>query len=66
MIDKHLLLLGMGIIVAAFALEFLIIAICVKLICWGFGLVFSWKLVIGIWAVLALVSSFFKSNGGNK
>lgn len=66
MIDKHLLLLSMGIIVAAFALEFLIITICVKLICWGFGLVFSWKLVIGIWAVLALVSSFFKSNGGKK
>ena len=64
--DKHLFLLSIGIIIAAFALEFLIVAICVKLICWGFSLVFSWKLVIGIWAVLALVSSFFKSNGGKK
>ena len=65
--DRFLvLMLSIGIIVLAFAFEFLIIATCVKLICWGFGFVFSWKLVFGIWGIMVLVSAILKSGNANK
>ncbi len=42
------------------ALSFLGIAACVKIICWAFGLVFTWKVALGVWAVLILLRSIFK------
>ena len=48
------------------ALSFVVSAGIVKLICLCFGLAFSWKLALGIWLILSLLSAFFKSTGGNK
>ena len=64
--DFLILLITISIIIVAAGLGFLTTAIFVKLICWAFGFIFSWKLVIGIWAILTLISAVFKSNGGNK
>lgn len=33
----------------------------IKLACWAFNYTFSWKLSIGIWAVMCLIGSVFKS-----
>ncbi len=47
------LILGYGIV-------FGIVALLTYLICWGFALVFSWKLCVGIFAVVVLLSLIFK------
>lgn len=31
-------------------------------VCWAFGLAFSWRLAVGIWVVLIILRSIFKSN----
>lgn len=41
------------------AVSFLITAGIVWVICWAFGFLFTWKLVIGIWAVLFLLRTVF-------
>lgn len=43
-------------------LSFFISAGIIWLIAWAFDLIFSWKAVIGVWLILVLVSSFFKSD----
>ena len=46
---------------------FLCVAGLVWLVCWAFGLSWSWKLAIGIWAVMMLVAAAVKSvNTGSK
>ena len=37
-----------------------IIAGFVWLICWAFGFAWSWKLSIGVWAIIELLSMVFK------
>lgn len=54
-------------IAAAFILlSFLGVAAVVKLGCWAFGIAFSWRIAIGVYAVMTLVSWSVKShsNGG--
>lgn len=41
------------------AISFLITAGIIWVICWAFGFLFTWKLVIGIWAVLLLLKNVF-------
>lgn len=48
-------------IVAISAVAFLIEAAILWLICWAFGWVFSWKIAFGIWLVMILIRSCFKS-----
>lgn len=47
-------------------IDFLISAGVMWLICLCFGLTFSWRIVLGIWLVLVLLSWFFKSVNNNK
>ena len=47
------LILGYGIV-------FGIVSLLIWLICWGFALTFSWKLCVGIFAVVILLSLIFK------
>ena len=51
-------LLIIGIILLALVASFLLVAGLMWVICWAFSLIFSWKLVIGVWAILALLSEF--------
>lgn len=45
-----------------FILSFGITSSVVYGICWAFGLNFTWKIAIGIWLVLYILKSIFKSN----
>lgn len=49
-------------VILVLAVDFLLSALLVKMICWAFGLKFAWKYVVGIWAILALVRSIFKQS----
>ncbi len=51
-------LLIIGIILLALVASFLLVAGLMWIICWAFSLIFSWKLVIGVWAILVLLSEF--------
>lgn len=42
--------------------DFLLTAGIVWLVCFAFGLVFSWKMVLGIWAIIAILHSIFSKN----
>lgn len=44
---------------AILCLSFLATAGLAWLVCWAFSLVFSWKIAIGVWAILALLSGVF-------
>ena len=44
------------------AIGLLVVGDLMWLICWAFSLVWSWKLVIGVWAVVMLVSCAVKSS----
>ena len=50
------------VILIALAISFFSTAGLVKLACWAFGYTFSWKLSVGIWVVLWLLGSAFKSS----
>ena len=58
-------LLFIGLFILALGLEFIITAGLVWVVCWAFSLLFSWKLVIGIWAVLSLLGIFLRSHQSN-
>lgn len=50
-----------GIVILFTAISIGITGLFVWLICWAFSFDFSWKLVIGIWAVMFLIGSIFKN-----
>lgn len=50
-----------GIYILLWAISFLISAGVMWLICWAFAWSFSWKIVFGIWLVMCLLTSIFKS-----
>ena len=50
------------VILIALAISFFGTAGLVKLACWAFNYKFSWKLSVGIWVVLWLLGSAFKSS----
>lgn len=42
-------------------LSFLPVALFVYLVCWAFGFTYTWKLAIGIYAVIALLGMIFRT-----
>lgn len=44
---------GVGLIVTGFF---------VKIICWSFGIYYTFKLTLGVWAILFLISLFLKGS----
>lgn len=42
--------------------DFLFTSGIVWLVCFAFGLAFSWKIALGIWAIVALLHSIFTVN----
>ena len=58
-------LLAVALFMLLFALGFSIFVGLLKLIAWCFGLVFSWKLAIGIWAILIFINLFVRRNNKN-
>lgn len=49
------------IVIALLFISFFSTAGLWRLACWAFGLDFSWKASIGVWAVLWLIGSVFKT-----
>ncbi len=49
-------------ILITFGLSFLISAGLIWVVCWVFGFAWSWKLAVGLWVVMLLVSSAVKSH----
>ena len=47
--------------IALLALSFLFTSGLVWLVCWAFSLTFTWKLAVGVYAVIALLGGVFKS-----
>lgn len=58
---KNKALIFAAIYVALIVLSIGITAALVKIVCWAFGITFMWRYAIGIWALLALVGSFFRN-----
>ena len=34
------------------------------LICWGFGMTFSWKIATAVWAIIFILGSIFRGGKG--
>ncbi len=49
-------------ILITFGLSFLISAGLIWVVCWAFGFAWSWKLAVGLWVVMLLVSSAVKAH----
>ena len=54
-----------AIIAAILAVEFLISAGLVWLVCWAFGWSWSWKMCVGIFAAMLIVSATVKAHQTN-
>lgn len=54
------------IVAALLAISFFGTAGLVWLVCWAFKWTWSWKISMGVWAALILVSGAVKSTGGKK
>ena len=54
------------IVLALILADFLLTALIIKGICFAFGLVFTWKMVFGVWLILLLVQSVFRQGGGRR
>ena len=50
-----------GLFVALYGISWLITCGVIKLVTWCFGWTFSWKIATGIWLVLCLLESTFKT-----
>lgn len=61
MSKKEILLFILAVIIGTL-ISFSITALFVKIICWAFGFNFTFKIAIGIWALILLISSAFKIN----
>ena len=55
-------LIALLIFVTAIVVDFLVTSGLVWLVCFAFGLIFSWRIVIGIWAVVVLLQAIFGKN----
>lgn len=49
-------------VIAVLAVSFVLTAGLWYLVCWAFGIAWSWKVSVGVWCALALISSAVKSN----
>lgn len=47
--------------IALLALSFLVTSGLVWFVCWAFSFTFTWKLAVGVYAVIALLGSVFKN-----
>lgn len=54
--------IGLMIVVFLVGLSYLLTAGLVYLVCLGFGFEWSWLLSLGVWALLILLRSVFKSS----
>ena len=59
-------ILALIIFIVAIAVSIFVTGMLVKLMCWAFGIAFSWKLAMGVWAIVMLVSSAVKSSSRGK
>lgn len=59
-------LIAVGIAILLYGIEFLLTALGVWIVCWAFGLVFSWQITIGIFVLICLVTSVGRSIVSNK
>lgn len=59
---KKTVLFYIAVILITFGLSFLISAGLIWVVCWAFGLAWSWKLALGLWVVMLLISSAVKSH----
>lgn len=54
------IMFAVGVYAVLIALSIGFTGILVKMVCWAFEITFSWKYVIGIWAVAFLLKGIFE------
>ena len=59
MIDKTGCLAIFLLIIALMAISFLITGVLLAIACWAFGWTFSWKVALGVYAIICLLSMIF-------
>lgn len=55
------ILIAILIIAIYLAISFFSTAGIVWVVCWAFGLLWSWKIALGVWAALCLISGAVKT-----
>lgn len=50
----------LGFIVIYFGVSLIAVSFFVKIICWCFGIYYTFKLALGVWAILILLAMIFK------
>lgn len=53
-------LIGCLAIILIWAASFFLTVALFKIICWCFGFIFSWRLAVGFWIILAVLEVVFK------
>ncbi len=48
-------------VLATCVISFFGTALLIWLICWAFALTFSWKITFGIWIIICILRSIFKT-----
>jgi hypothetical protein len=62
MLEKIIaIILGVAIFVGVLALSFVLTSAIIYGICWAFKLTFAWRYAFGIWLVLLILRSIFRS-----
>ena len=49
---------------AAIGISIGLTGLFLKIVCWAFGFAFTWRLAVGVWAVIVMASWAFKPNKG--
>ena len=57
-----IVLIYVAAITLGLGLDILVVGLIYKIICWAFGLTFSWKITIGISFLILLLQSIFRTN----
>lgn len=52
----------LGFILIYFGVSLIVVGFFVKIICWCLGIHYTFKLALGVWAVLLLISMFLKGS----
>lgn len=50
-----------GLMIVIYGVSWIVTCGLIKLVCMCFGLTFTWKIATGIWIVLAILQSVFKT-----
>ena len=62
MLEKIIaIILGVAIFVGVLALSFVATSAIIYGICWAFKLTFAWRYAFGIWLILLILRSIFRS-----